>query len=54
MHILPHRYLYGVEALGGIHDILVVEQPRRVALRIVEREVQVVGKIGEDVFQVLT
>ena len=48
MHVLSFGQVEGIAGLIGVHDMLVVLQSERVALRIVEREVDVVCEVGED------
>ena len=48
MHILSFGQVQGIAGLIGVHDMLVVLQTQRVANGIVERQVDIVGKIGED------
>ena len=54
MHILSHGQGEHVALLVGVHDVLVVIQSQRVTLGIIERQVHVVGEVGEDVLQVFT
>lgn len=48
MHVLAHGQIERVTCLVGIHHVLVVLQPNEITLSVVEGEVDVVGKIGED------
>ena len=54
VHILAHGQVQGVTGLVGIHDMLVVLQTGRVALRVVERQIDIVGEVGEDIAQLGT
>ena len=45
VHIVALRQLDGVTLLTGIHHVLFVVKPRRVARRVIEREVDVVGVV---------
>ena len=54
MLVLPLGQIDCIALLVGIHDVLVVLQSGLVVLRIVERQVHVVGMVGEDGLQVLT
>ena len=53
MHIVAHRQVQLIAGLIGVHDMLVMLQTGRVALRIVEREVDIVGIVGEDIVEVI-
>ena len=54
MHILAHRQVQRIAGLIGIHDVLVFLQHRGVTLCIVEREVDIVGEVREDIAEGVT
>ena len=52
VHILVHRQIERVTGLVGIHDMAVVLQAYRVVNSIVERQIDIVGIIAENLTQV--
>ena len=53
MHILSHRQVQRIAGLISIHDMLIMLQTGRVTLCVVEREVDIVGIVGEDIIEVI-
>lgn len=51
MLILPLGQIDCIALLVGIHDVLVVLQASQIAFGVVERQVHVVGEVGEDILQ---
>ena len=54
MHIMTHRQVQRITGLIGIHDVLIFLQHRGVTLCIVEREIDVVGEVREDIAEGVT
>ena len=51
MHVFTHRQVQRIAGLVGVHDVLVVLQAQRISMRVVERQVHVMGVVGKDVTQ---
>ena len=46
---MAHGQIQGIAGLVGVHEVLVVLNTGIVALRIIERQIYIVGKVGEDI-----
>ena len=46
---MAHGQIQGIAGLVGVHEVLVVLNTGIVTLRIIERQIYIVGKVGEDI-----
>ena len=51
MHVFTHRQVQRIAGLVGVHDVFVVLQAQRISMRVVERQVHIVGVVGKDIAQ---